>query len=121
MNSVYTTAYTIDDFINDRISVLVMKDDVASFLRFCEEHGLKWSGGELPTQFVPDCPKHAVGVQFFNRKEWGYVMTYSCFYSEHFSDADVEGKGPAVHWHSLDNEKSLQNVDSDELFKLLNM
>ena len=43
-------------FIDGELAVYVTPDNIESFLRACEERGLKWRSGDLPTRFCPPMP-----------------------------------------------------------------
>ena len=40
-------------FIDGELAVEVTPDNIESFLWACEERGLKWRSGDLPTEFCP--------------------------------------------------------------------
>ena len=46
-------------FENGELAVEVTPDNIESFLRACEERGLKWRSGDLPTEFCPPIQDYA--------------------------------------------------------------
>ena len=77
-------------FENGELAVEVTPDNIESFLRACEERGLKWRSGDLPTEFCPPIQDHAhITHNLYCPPLYGLGATYDNYH-----------KLPVVDWGS---------------------